>query len=365
MSNPTYSRLAMLGAAPETRGSIAAVIDAYRSHGLFSRWPIDYLATHGDGGLARNAALAAVSLKDLAVLLGRHRRLVVHVHTSARRFLRDALFMSAALAARCPLVVQLHGGGFERHSRSSLVRACLEGAACVLTPCESLRAWVRGVARNAHALSVPSPVGLEPLPAAGAASNLVLFLGRLEPAKGIYDLLEALAVLRVAVPDVRLVCAGDGDRVAVARYAERLGVADAVRFTGWVGPSGKRALLEAAAVFALPSYDEAMPISLIEAMSAGVPVIATPVGGIPEAVVDGVSGYLVAPGDTATLERVLRMLLADRDLAARIGAAGRESARLRFAPERALPRLEAIYAGLGLAASGEARAPSLALRRAA
>lgn len=355
----------MLGAAPETRGSTAAVIDAYRAHGLFARWPIDYLATHSDGGAARSAMLTVRSVRDLAVLIAKHRRLVVHLHTSAQGFLRDMLFMSAAVAARCPLVLQLHGGGFEGLAGNALVRSFLERAACVVVPCESLRAWVRGVARNANARCVPSPVALEPQPAAGPRPNLVLFLGRLEPAKGIFDLLEALAALRPAVPDVRLVCAGDGERIAVARYAERLGVADAVRFTGWVGPSGKRALLESAAVFALPSYDEAMPISLIEAMSAGVPVIATPVGGIPEAVVDGVSGYLVAPGDTATLERLLRMLLLDRGLAARIGAAGCESARLRFAPERALPRLEEIYAGVGLAASAQSMPPILGLKEAA
>ena len=364
-AQPPYPRLAMLGAAPETRSSIAAVIEAYRAHGLFKRWPVDYLPTHGDRGPAKNAMLLVNSLRELGVLLARHRRLVVHLHTSARGFLRDSVLMSAALAARCPLVLQLHGGGFEPLSASAHARFFLERAACVLAPCESLRTWVRGAARNAHALCVPNPVALEPLPADPARPNLVLFLGRLEAAKGIFDLLEAVAALRAAVPDVRLVCAGDGERVAVARYAERLGVAEAVRFTGWVGPSGKRALLEAAAVFALPSYDESMPVSLLEAMSAGVPVIASPVGGIPEAVVDGVSGFLAAPGDTATLERLLRKLLLDRALGARIGAAARESARLRFAPERTLPRLEEIYAALGLAGLGEPAAPVLALRKAA
>jgi glycosyltransferase involved in cell wall biosynthesis len=147
---------------------------------------------------------------------------------------------------------------------------------------------------------------------------------------------------------VKLVCAGDGERIAVARLAERLGIADAVKFTGWVGPSGKRALLENAAVFALPSYDEALPMSLLEAMSAGVPVIASPVGGIQEAVVDGVTGFLVAPGDTQTLERLLRRMLMDKALAARLGGAGRQSARLRYAPERAIPRIELLYADVGV-----------------
>jgi glycosyltransferase involved in cell wall biosynthesis len=127
-----------------------------------------------------------------------------------------------------------------------------------------------------------------------------------------------------------------------------------VKFTGWVGPSGKRALLEAATVLALPSYDEALPMSVLEAMAAGLPVVVSPVGGVPEVIADGVSGLFAAPGDIATLHRQLRKLLLDPRLSARIGAAARESIRLRCAPERAIARLGAVYATLGLHALGEA-----------
>ncbi len=345
----SYSRLAMMGAAPETRGSIAAVVKAYRAHGLFKRWQIEYLPTHGDRGIGHNAGLAMSAAQRFSSLLARHGRMPVHLHLTARgSALRDCGIIGAALAARCPVLVQLHGAGFERTHGGALFGRMLEHAACIVIPCESMRAWVRSVARRAHTVCLPTPVSCELQ--TSSRQNLVLFLGRMEPAKGIYDLLEAVAALRPAVPDVRLVCAGDGDRVAVARYAERLGIADAVKFTGWVGPSGKRALLEAAAAFALPSYEEALPVSLLEAMAAGVPSVASAVGGIPEVLVDGVSGFLVAPGDKAKLERALRQLLTERELAGRIGAAARETARLRFAPERALPRREEIYAALGLQA---------------
>jgi glycosyltransferase involved in cell wall biosynthesis len=275
--------------------------------------------------------------------------------------------MAAALAARCPLVVQLHGGGFEHALGGRAQALLLERAACVIVACESVRAWVRSVARNAHVLCLPPPVAMPeaPPPMAGRP-NLVLFLGRLDPDKGILDLLQAVAEVRAAVPDVRMVCAGDGDRIGVARYAERLGIAEAVKFTGWVGPSGKRALLEAAAVVALPSYREGLPLSLLEAMAAGVPAVASAVGGVAEALVDGVSGYLIAPGDTATLARHLRRLLLERALGERLGGAARETARARFAPERALAKLDEVYAGLGLAPLGAApRAPLLDLGKAA
>ena len=175
-----------------------------------------------------------------------------------------------------------------------------------------------------------------------------------------------MAALRAAVPDVRLVCAGDGDRIAVARYAERLGIADAVKFTGWVGPSGKRALLETAAVFALPSYDEgAADRAFARRWRPACRWWPRAVGGIPEVVTDGVSGFLVAPGDKATLERHLRTLLTDRTLAARLGAAARETARLRFAPERSLAKLDEIYGALGLSALDGGQPVIAALRKAA
>jgi glycosyltransferase involved in cell wall biosynthesis len=357
-------RIVMLGAAPDTRGSSASVVEACRAHGLFRRWPIDFIATHCDGSLAQQAALAFKALREFLALLAREPRVAVHVHVVPHRApWREALFMALALVARRRVLVQLHGAGFERFYDSSgpggrgVLRFFFDRAACVIVPSESQRAWVRGVSRNAHVVCLPHPVEVQPAGDLAGRQKLILFLGRLEAAKGVFDLLEAVAGLRGTVPDVLLVCAGEGDRAAVARYAGRLGIADAVKFTGWVGPSGKRALLESAAVFALPSYDEVLPISLLEAMAAGVPVVVSPVGGVPEVVVDGVSGFCAAPGDISTLQRLLKKLLLDRRLGARIAAAARESVRLRCSPERALVRLGELYAGLGLRESGEAPVP--------
>ena len=348
------TRLVMLGAAPETRGSIATVVDTYRAHGLFKRWPITYVATHGAGPAGHRASLALKGAGEFTSLLAQHRRVALHVHSAAyASFWRDSAYMCAAIAARCPMILHLHGGDFDRFydaasrpSRSA-VRFFMEHAAYVVSPSQRIVSWVRSVAPTVNASCLPNPVPVAPL-AEGERPNLILFLGRLAPEKGVFDLLEAVSQLRAAIPDVRLVCAGEGNRAAVASYAERLGIGDAVKFTGWVGPSGKRALLEQAAAFALPSYSEGLPVSLLEAMAAGVPVVASPVGGIPEVVVDNVTGLLAAPGDVGTLTRLLRKLLMNRTLGAAIGAAGRESVRLRFSPERALPQLESLYADLGL-----------------
>ncbi len=353
-------RLIMLGAAPETRGSIGTVIDAYRAHGLFARWPVEHLALRSDGGLRRSAALTARALRDFAWTAARHPRSVLHVHSEAGPgFWRDAVFMAGAAALRCPVVLQLHGSGFGAfYDRAdvpvrALIRLALSRAACVAVPVDSMRAWVHSVCREARVACVPPPVAL-PERGAPLASrpSLVLFLGRLDADTGVIELIDAIAAVRAAVPDVRLVCAGEGDRRAVLRHAERRGIADAVKFTGWVGPSGKRVLLDSAAVLALPSYAAGLPMGLLEAMAAGVPVVASAVGGVPEVVADGASGFLAAPGDVATLSRLLRKLLIDRTLGERVGAAARETVRARFAPDKALARLEEVYIEAGLSLQG-------------
>src|SRR5205823_11552946 len=94
MPTRLYSSIAMLGAAPETRGSIAAVVESYRAAGLFARWPLQYVATNGDGTLARKTLLALKATRDFGVLLGEKRRVVVLVHVAAGAgCLRAAAFM--------------------------------------------------------------------------------------------------------------------------------------------------------------------------------------------------------------------------------------------------------------------------------
>lgn len=374
MANGSIPRILMLGAAPETRGEISAVVDAYRASGLFARWPLHYVASDGDGGALEGTRHALKAAREVIGAMASIGRIALHVHAEAYgSFWRHAGFVVTAAAARCPVLLQLHGGDFERfHDDSSaearrIIRFVLECADGVAVACESQRAWIASIARKARVACVPNPATPPSQPQQDRRENLVLFLGRLTGAKGVFDLLGAVAAVRDAVPDITLVCAGGGDRAAVARVAEKLGIADAVKFTGAVGPSGKRALLESAAVFVLPSYRDALPISLLEAMAAGVPVIASPVGAIPEAIVDGVSGFLVAPGDLGTLSRTLHKVLLDSALAARIGAAARESVRRRYAPEKVLPQLEELYASLAVqpARAAEPLARAIDLKKAA
>jgi glycosyltransferase involved in cell wall biosynthesis len=167
------------------------------------------------------------------------------------------------------------------------------------------------------------PALFQPVRHQGEGTRL-LFVGRLAGVKGLPVMLQAMAELKRRRPDIKLTVAGDGpERKSLEAMAERLGVKDRVDFLGYRSQSQVRELLAQTDVFVLASFAEGVPVVLMEAMAAGVPVVSSHIAGIPELVEDGVSGYLVPPGDPAALVERVDELLGDAALRNRLGAEGR------------------------------------------
>jgi len=165
-------------------------------------------------------------------------------------------------------------------------------------------------------------------------------IARLTEQKGHRFLFEALAAPPLA--DVHLLVVGDGElREALRVDAGRLGLASRVHFLGARRDLGE--LLAAVDVFVMPSLWEGLPLSLILAMGAALPVVATSVAGIPEVVVDGEAGWLVPPGDSAALARALTDVFADPARAASIGRAARDWVRPRFGVEEYVTAVAGLY----------------------
>jgi glycosyltransferase involved in cell wall biosynthesis len=242
---------------------------------------------------------------------------LVHAH-----WLPSAL---PAVTTRRPFVLQLWGTDVELAARGRPVARWLaRRARVVVCPSEALAASARELgARDVRVL----PSGVEIPDTVGAPDDPphVLFVGRLSEEKGVLELLDATAGMpRVVV--------GDGplrDRVP-----------DAV---GFVPPSALGAYYERAAVVVCPSRREGYGVVAREAMAYGRPVVASGVGGLLDAVEDGVTGLRVAPRDTAALRAAVERLLGDAGLRLRLGAAAREAARARFSWETATATTVELY----------------------
>jgi len=176
-------------------------------------------------------------------------------------------------------------------------------------------------------------------------------VARLQEHKGMDTVIRALPAILAGAPDVRYAVAGAGpDRERLEQLAQELGVGDRVRFLGGVGDQDLPAFYNLASVYVGASRRagrlgvEGFGISLVEASACGLPVVAGNSGGIPDAVRDGETGFLVPPEDPAALAAAISRLLADSGLASRIGAAGRRAVETYYNWDRVVRDLRAIEA---------------------
>ena len=304
----------------------------------------------------------------LARYIKRHRIQIVHTYN----FYANVFAIPAARLAGVPVIVASirDNGDPWTPMQRRLQRLVCRLSDCVLTNAEANRRSLiaagydakrievirNGIdvdrpARQDGASSVRTELGLPP------GAPLVVLVARLNRLKGVEYFLDAAAVVARRVPEARFLIVGDTAIVAngtmtvdsayrrmLEGYAARLGLGDRVVFVGLRVDVSR--LLSEASVSVLPSLSEGMSNVLLESMAAGVPVVATTVGGNPEVVEQGTTGFLVPARDGAALARAICLLLKDRALAARFGEAGRRRVARDFSLERMVRESEHLYEGL-------------------
>jgi glycosyltransferase involved in cell wall biosynthesis len=348
----------MVGTHPNTAGGISTVVRGYQAGGLFNRVDSRYIHTHVDGGAARKLLVALRAYSSFIGSLLRGRSPLVHVHLSSRAsFWRKSGLCLLALAAGRPYLIHMHGSEFMKFYQEEsgrftqrLIAFILKRAALVLALSDQWRNNLLSISPDAVVEVLPNAVPLPDLTLRqdDPAAPCILFLGRLGQRKGTFDLVKAFAKVVQQHPTARLICAGDGAVDEVRSLAASLGLADRVICPGWLDPAKAGDLLRVATVFTLPSYAEGLPMALLEAMSWGLPVVTSPVGGIPQAVRDGENGLLVEPGNVDALATALSSLLADAGRRAQMGGAARATIERSFSLDACITQLVAIYRRFGI-----------------
>lgn len=333
-----------------------------------------------EGAAGRLLRLIASPFALFATILFRHAALV-HINTSlnTRAYWRDLAYLFVAKLLRARVVYQVHGGALPgeffrgRRALTAFLRWTLTLPDLVVVLASSELEAYGSFVPGQDVVALPNGIDCRPyahiptlLTRPGDPLRLI-YIGRLAREKGLYEALQAMRLALDLGVDARLTVAGAGPEGArLRRYAAALGIAQRATFVGPVSGSDKVNLLAGADVMLLPSYAEGLPYALLEAMAAGVPVLATPVGAIPDVVSHGTHGYLVPVRDGKSLAAALACLSGDREKLSWMSRACRRRVRAAYSIERLAAELAVRYrdllGGPQAAAAGAASIPAAASR---
>ena len=354
----SYRKIVMIGAHPDSRGGVSSVVQVYRREGLFSDWPVTYLSTYADGNFLKKtfyAVSAAIRFLGMLVL---GRVSLVHVHSASRNsFWRKSLFIFLARVFMRPVIFHLHGGEFVDFymnecgaNAKKFIKKTLDSVDIIIVLTESWAKKLSMITENTNIIAINNSVEYCHVTneGSGRKTHSLLFLGKLVPSKGLYDLIDAVSMLRVTFSDIELVIGGSGNSDIFHNYAKKSGIDDKIKFAGWIEGKEKNLYLSHSSIFVLPSYNEGLPVSVLEAMAAGIPVVATAVGGIPDVINSGEEGILVSPSDPIDLKNAIETLFLDDDLRIKMGDAARRRMEAEFSPDTILPKIEKIYEDYGI-----------------
>lgn len=180
----------------------------------------------------------------------------------------------------------------------------------------------------------------------GIKNKSILYAGILNDRKGYADLIKGFAKIVQTNKDWKLILAGDGEIEKGKQLVKDLNIGNNVEFLGWVTGDEKERAFQRSSIFCLPSYAEGFPMAVLDAWAYGIPVITTPVGGIPDILVDNINGLLIQPGDPAGIASALEKLIGDETLQDNLSKESLKLSKTAFSLNSITQQLDGIYSRL-------------------
>lgn len=316
------------------QGGIASVVKTYYDNNLADGQTV-YLSSYKSKNPL--GQFLKFWVKFLSILIKDKTVKIAHIHTSSKgSFLRKSMIMYVAKAFGKKTILHVHGSEFKVFYDKSpdiikkFIEKTFDNADCVIVLSKQWKDIISQITKNENIQIVYNPIKIhEPNKLEGAN---FLFMGRLGKRKGVFDIFEAA---KSVCGDVVINLYGDGE-------IDKSLAPENVKIHGWVSGEEKDKIFRNSDVLLLPSYNEGLPISILEAMSYGMPIISTPVGGIVEAVENNVNGFIVNCGDTSDLAEKINALC-DKDLRLKMGAESFRLVKEKFDVEIIKTRLKEIY----------------------
>ena len=335
----------VVATSQKTRGGITAVVNAHKQGKQWDRYNCKWIETHIDSSRLQSMLYLLKAIVFYIVLLPKAS--IVHIHLSEpTSALRKMLFFFLANIFKKKILVHFHAFSPDSTIRgkfSWIYKYMFLRSTRVVVLSQKWKKDVYDTFQNDNIEVIYNPCTSKISPMSYAKQKQILFAGTINERKGYVDLIKAFAIIAAKYPDWKVVFAGNGEINQGKEWAEKLNIAQQCDFIGWVTDKDKDKVFKQSSIFCLPSYAEGFPMAVLDAWSYGLPVITTPVGGIPDVAIDKENMLLFSPGDLHALSRSIELLIVNNELCEKIGMASLLLARTTFSMDDINSKIECLY----------------------
>lgn len=344
------SKVLVIATSRKTRGGITSVVKAYENSPLWDKFHCKWIETHRDGGAFTKLSYLLKGFLQFLLCVPFYD--IIHIHTSEPpSALRKVLFMAVSKLLGKKVIVHFHSFSVDTTIKSKYqnVYRYLFGKADVVLVLSKY--WQDELCRtfgfkDNKVKVLYNPCTTEISSKVYPKRKQILYAGTVNARKGYADMIKAFSQVADRFSDWSIVFAGNGEIEEGKALASQLGIAKQTVFLGWVRGEDKDKAFKEASIFCLPSYAEGFPMGVLDAWAYGLPVITTPVGGIPDIAIDGKNCLLFNPGDVNVLAKQMDKMMSSEELRKLVASESNELAKGIFSVEKVTERLGNIYQNL-------------------
>lgn len=338
-----------------TKGGMVSVVKNYLNYRNWDDYCVKFIPTHFDTNKWIVMLFFAVQFAKIWWTVKTKKIEIAHLHTAERgSFWRKTFLMHFFHKHDIKVILHHHAAEFEdfykkcSETQKEKVRNALAEADVNIVLSERLIPMIKNKEPKARVEFLYNAVSTYPQNPYSTESKVVLFMGRLGVRKGVFDLIEAIKRLDDRIPDdVKFCLCGDVGEEEVKNKIAELEIQHRVAHVGWIDGVQKKEYISSAMINCLPSYNEGLPMSILETMAAGIPNISTNIASIPEVIKDGENGFLIEPGDVDALTEKLYQLIQNKDLREIFSENSFKLINKKFSLDNHIAKLKEMYNQIG------------------
>lgn len=339
------------------KGGIAAVISGYYGSKLEENFDLIYVESYKDGGKLNKLIKAICGYIQFLKVLIIDKPDIVHIHSSfGPSFYRKVPFIYMASFFDKYIINHIHGADFDEFyneandKKKKLIETVYKRCSVLIALSDE---WKHNLMKILPEDKIKVVENYSIINESvfyernkRKCNNQILFLGEIGQRKGCYDIPDIVEQVVEKIPDVKFIIGGSGDIENIKKLLKEKKLEKNVIFPGWVKGNEKNRLLKESDIFFLPSYNEGMPMAILDAMGYSLPIVSTNIGGIPKIVLNGINGYICNPGDVADLSKGLIDILSDINKLKSYGNESYNIVKEKYSLEEHIRKISNIYIGL-------------------